>query len=88
MPSHSASCLLNRPVAIMPPRKVQSLAYMPSKVCLPQVDAVEFGDLSIEQQIRLMRQTDVLAGYHGAALTLSLFMPPESALVEVEEDYR
>lgn len=45
------------------------------------------GSLGIEDQILLMRQTDVLAGYHGAALTLSLFMPPESALVEVEEEF-
>lgn len=56
--------------------------------CRPQLVAVDLGALGIEEQLRLVRSADVLAGYHGAALTLSLFMPPESALLEVEEAYR
>ncbi|GAB4822466.1 hypothetical protein N2152v2_009512 [Parachlorella kessleri] len=53
-----------------------------------QVLPVDFGRLGMEEQIRVVRGADVLAGYHGAALTLSLFMPVQSALVEVQEAYR
>lgn len=35
-----------------------------------------------------VRGADVLVGYHGAALTLSLFMREESALVEIQAEYR
>jgi capsular polysaccharide biosynthesis protein len=52
------------------------------------VSAVEFGGLSIEEQVRRARQADVLVGYHGAALTLALFMHPQSALVEIESSFR
>lgn len=50
--------------------------------------AVDLGSMQIEAQLRLVRQADVFAGYHGAALTLALFMPEESALVEIMEYYR
>ena len=57
--------------------------------CRPrQVVAVEFGGLSMEEQIRRVRQADVLAGYHGAALTLALYMSEPSGLVEVEGSFR
>ena len=50
---------------------------------------LDFGRLGgIEDQIREVRQADVLAGYHGAALTLALFMPWQSGLVEVQEEWR
>jgi capsular polysaccharide biosynthesis protein len=50
--------------------------------------AIEFGGLSIEEQIRRVRQADVLVGYHGAALTLALFMNRQSGLVEIDEMFR
>lgn len=53
-----------------------------------QVVAVDFGTKSVEEQMRLVRGSDVLAGYHGAALTLACFMHRQSALVEVEEEWR
>lgn len=50
--------------------------------------AVDFGQMSVEEQIRRVRGADVLAGYHGAALTLACFMDWQGALVEVEEGWR
>lgn len=44
--------------------------------------------MSVEEQIRRVRSADVLAGYHGAALTLACFMDWQGALVEVEEGWR
>ena len=61
---------------------------LPSPSSLCKVEAVDFGRLGIEQQLRVVRSADVMVGYHGAALTLSLFMPPESALVEIEGSFR
>ena len=53
-----------------------------------QFAALDFGQLPLEEQIRQARSADVLAGYHGAALTLACFMDPPAALVEVEEEWR
>lgn len=53
-----------------------------------QLVAVDFGKLPIEEQIRQVRSADVLAGYHGAALTLACFMDHRGALVEIEEEWR
>ncbi len=49
---------------------------------------MDFGKLPLEEQIRQVRSTDVLAGYHGAALTLACFMDYRGALVEIEEEWR
>lgn len=53
-------------------------------MCPLQVVNADFGRLGIEDQITLLRQADVLASYHGAGLTLSLFMRREAALVEIQ----
>lgn len=46
--------------------------------------AVDPTDLLIEDQIRLFGHTSVLAGAHGGALGLSLFLPPgEAAVLEL-----
>ena len=61
----------------------------PALPCPAQLVELDFGRLGgIEDQIREVRQADVLAGYHGAALTLALFMPWQSGLVEVQEEWR
>ena len=39
--------------------------------------------LSISEQISIMRKTDYLIGIHGAGLCLSIFMPHESIVQEV-----
>jgi hypothetical protein len=42
-----------------------------------------FEDLSFEQQVKLMHETRVLAGLHGASLTNLLFMQRETYVIEL-----
>ena len=44
---------------------------------------VDTASLSINEQISIMRKTDYLIGVHGAGLSLSIFMPPQSILYEI-----
>lgn len=48
----------------------------------------DFARLGVEDQIQVVRGADVMVSYHGAGLTLSLFMRPEAALIEIEETFR
>lgn len=52
---------------------------------LPQCNVTEFigGQHTLEQQIRLFTQADLVVGPHGAALSLCLFMRPGSAMLEI-----
>ncbi len=48
------------------------------------VEAVDFGSLSFAEQLRVARQTDVLAGIHGAGLTHTMFLREgATAVVEI-----
>ena len=49
-----------------------------------KVRLIEFGEIPLSEQIKIIRDTDVLAGVHGAGLTHAMFLPPESAVVEIE----
>lgn len=51
------------------------------------IDVVDFAEISFTAQLQLIQNTDVLVGHHGAAMTHTLFMPPESAVVEVLPPY-
>lgn len=44
---------------------------------------VDTASLSIIEQISIMRKTNYLIGVHGAGLSLSIFMPPNSVLYEI-----
>lgn len=44
---------------------------------------VDTSSLSIAEQISIMRKTDYLIGVHGAGLSLSIFMPPNTILNEI-----
>ena len=48
-----------------------------------EVKMVDFAALSVAEQLRVARETDILVGVHGAGLTHSLFLPPGSAVVEM-----
>jgi protein O-GlcNAc transferase len=47
------------------------------------IQAVDFADYSLEDQIAIARKTDILVGVHGAGLTHSLFLEPGSAVIEI-----
>jgi hypothetical protein len=55
-------------------------AILPKNILIRLVDTAS---LSISQQISIMRKTDYLIGIHGAGLCLSIFMPYESIVQEV-----
>ena len=41
-----------------------------------------FGSISLEQQVRLMSETDLVFGVHGAAFVNVMFLRPRSGLIE------
>ena len=47
------------------------------------VRLINTGELTIQEQISLMRSTDYLVGIHGAGLALSIFLPNKSILHEI-----
>ena len=55
------------------------------KLAYPKVEInlVDFASLSLADQFRTVRQTDILAGVHGAGLTHSIFLRSPSAIVEI-----
>jgi len=44
---------------------------------------VDFGSITLQQQVIWMRQTDVLAGIYGVGLVKMVFLQPASAVVEL-----
>ena len=49
-----------------------------------EIKFLDFGKLgTIQEQMKIVRNTDILIGAHGAGLTHSLFLPEESVLVEL-----
>ena len=48
-----------------------------------EIKMVDFAALSIVEQLKVARGTDILVGVHGAGLTHSLFLPRGSAVVEI-----
>lgn len=52
---------------------------------LPHVDinVVDFATLSFKEQLRIVQDTDILIGVHGAGLTHEMFLQPGSTVVEI-----
>ena len=48
-----------------------------------EINLVNFALLSFAEQLRVIRETDILAGIHGAGLTHGIFLQPSSAMVEI-----
>eukprot|EP01064_Diplonema_japonicum_P005240 TRINITY_DN13533_c0_g2_i1.p1 TRINITY_DN13533_c0_g2~~TRINITY_DN13533_c0_g2_i1.p1 ORF type:complete len:498 (+),score=43.65 TRINITY_DN13533_c0_g2_i1:56-1549(+) len=47
------------------------------------VTPINFGDITYEEILALMAETNILAGVHGAGLIYSMYLRPHSGLVEV-----
>ena len=47
------------------------------------VKVVDLAQISFEEQVRLMRNTSVLIGVHGAGLTNLLYLPTQALVVEI-----
>ncbi|QPG94344.1 hypothetical protein C2857_005739 [Epichloe festucae Fl1] len=48
-----------------------------------RLEIVDFAKFSIAEQFKMVRETDLLVGVHGAGLTHIMFLPPGSAVVEI-----
>jgi protein O-GlcNAc transferase len=48
------------------------------------VRLVDFAELEFAEQVRVAHSTDILVGVHGAGLTHGMFLPPNSAVVELQ----
>ncbi|KAI4143730.1 MAG: hypothetical protein LQ340_006894 [Diploschistes diacapsis] len=48
-----------------------------------KIQMVNFAAIPFTEQLRIIRDTDVLVGAHGAGLTHALFLRPGSAMVEI-----
>lgn len=55
------------------------------KEALPHITvrSVDFATLSLQEQLKIVQETDVLVGVHGAGLTHGMFMQPRSTIVEL-----
>lgn len=55
------------------------------KILYPDVEInlVNFASLPFAEQLRTIRNTDILAGVHGAGLTHGIFLQPSSTMVEI-----
>lgn len=47
------------------------------------ITVYDFAAISLPEQLRVVQATDVFVGHHGAAMTHSVFLPPEAAVVEI-----
>ncbi|KAB5542365.1 hypothetical protein GE09DRAFT_239930 [Coniochaeta sp. 2T2.1] len=47
------------------------------------ITVIDFAKISFQDQLRVLQTTDVYVGHHGAAMAHSIFLPPESAVVEI-----
>ena len=48
-----------------------------------KVQSIDFASLSFAEQIKAVRDTDILVGVHGAGLTHAMFLPESAVVVEI-----
>lgn len=51
------------------------------------INVVDFGKITMQEQLRLVQGTDILIGHHGAAMAHTIFMTPEATVVEILPRY-
>ena len=63
--------------------KGRYFSILKSKFPALNVEVVDFAELSMLEQLQLVRRTDILVGVHGAGLTHGMFLQPGSTMVEI-----
>lgn len=48
-----------------------------------KVQAIDFASIPFKDQLRIIQDTDILVGVHGAGLTHGMFLPTRSTMVEI-----
>lgn len=51
------------------------------------IQVVDFGSITVPEQLRLIQDTDILIGHHGAAMAHTIFMSPETTVLEILPRY-
>lgn len=47
------------------------------------IESVDFAAIPFSEQLKVLRQTDILVGVHGAGMTHGIFLRPRSTMVEI-----
>ena len=63
--------------------KEKYIESLKSKYPAIKIDFVDFAEFPFSEQLKIVRQTDILVGVHGAGLTHGIFLPPDSTMVEI-----
>lgn len=66
--------------------KEENLKRLQEKFPHVEIRRIDFATLSFTEQIDAVSGTDILVGVHGAGLTHSMFLPPDSTVVEIIPD--
>ncbi|OQE88319.1 hypothetical protein PENNAL_c0017G00871 [Penicillium nalgiovense] len=61
----------------------QYLERLQQEFPLVNVQSIDFAAISYKDQLKIIQESDILAGVHGAGLTHGIFLPPGSAMVEI-----
>ena len=75
-------------------RKIENLEYIQTQLSNVPIRYIYLEDFTIREQLDMVANTDILIGIHGAGLTWSIFMKPNSRLIEIfpgnpkNDDYR
>jgi hypothetical protein len=64
-------------------RKITNLEYVQTQFSNFQIRYVYLEDFTIREQLDMIANTDIYIGVHGAGLTWSFFMKPNSRLIEI-----
>tara|TARA_Y100000589_G_C27147811_1_gene627618 strand:+ start:112 stop:1074 length:963 start_codon:yes stop_codon:yes gene_type:complete len=69
-------------------RKIQNIRYVKRKLRnYKNIRYIYLEDYSIDEQLRIISNTDILIGLHGAGLTWCVFMKNNSLLIELYPEY-
>ena len=64
-------------------KKISETVCQSQKDCKLKIQVYDFQKLTFYQQISIARNSDILLGMHGAALTSSIYLPNSSTLIEI-----
>lgn len=66
----------------------QEVISIVSSVVMARVQVEDTAKMSFEDQLKLLRNTNILVGIHGAGLMYIMFAAEEAILIEIHPSYR
>tara|TARA_B100001175_G_C19458762_1_gene615370 strand:- start:749 stop:1474 length:726 start_codon:yes stop_codon:yes gene_type:complete len=64
-------------------RSISNMDYVKNKLNYFNINYVYMENYSIDKQLKIVSNSDILIGTHGSGLTWSIFMKPKSTLIEI-----